>query len=123
MLDPKELTDQCTMLVSQLLGKMVVCFKSLSIQLLVRVHCDATQHLFSEALFIEQAATAASELWTVAAGVCLQHQDLWKDPRGFQLDPLILPLPKWESLQLPLPLFSSLLFFCRRQVGGSCSCS
>merc|ERR1719500_1332555 len=96
ILDPKELTDLCMMLVSRPQGKVWVWFKSLSIQLLVRVHCDATQHLFSEALFIEQVATAASELWTVAAGVCLQHQGLWKDPRGFHLDPLILPLPKWE---------------------------
>ena len=105
------------MLVSRPQGKVWVWFKSLSIPLLVRAHCDATQHLFSEALFIEQVATAV-ELWTVATGVCLQPLDLWKDPRDFHL-----PLYQHLSLQLPLPPFSSLHFYCRRQAGGSFSCS
>ena len=119
MPDLKEPTDQCMPLVFRFPSKVEeVCSRSLSTQLRDRVRCDATRHLCSELLFIEQVATVALELWTVAAGVCLQPQDLWKNPGGFHLDPL-----RFSQPLLPLPLFSCLLFYCRQQVGGSFSCS
>jgi len=76
MQDLKEHTDQCMTMASQPLGKVEQCSKSLSTQLQARAHCDATLPLYSGVLFSEQVATAALELWTVAAGVCLLLQDL-----------------------------------------------